>query len=757
MLAMRGLLCGTMLLVLACGARASEVLLIRTQQVDLTTADGVKIRALEMAAGKDAMLIYCHRLLSSKESFDPDGFGDVFLREFDVLAFDFRGHRQSRWVSSCGGDEVLDLRAAIQYARKTGHRKIVLLGVGMGGVVAIREAALFGNADAVVAVSPCGQPEALKPWWWNLAADISLTTNYGKIPIRILSNTRILGRYWTGSPVYLVDRVSPAPLLLIHGQGDRYLNLEQVQALYDRAGEPKKLLVLPRSDHAEGLLDASTAEHIVAWLEEASPPVVPDSSSHSLSGPPVSIRDIDLRGDVVLPEKMIEDVIRGAADGASDLGEELTRIREAVEMLHEGRGYLLSRVSRIHLSPEGRLSLAIQVGRVDHLAIEGNRHVPSERIQQVLRLGEGHHYNAWEVETAVRRLSRFPVFDTVESQLRQDPNGNTVGILIRERRPWSLGLVTRWTDFDKFGGISFSLNEFRSSTWRGFARLLLGLYHRTPLYRVDIEKGWFRPEVLSIGLDFQQDVYNWYDWEYLFARHEVKERGGGVHIAYNITDQAVLRMTLSRKRLAFFDVDDALPGDSGLIDAMTLRWEQDGRFLRRGEPFFSWRSRTSLEATTTRMHGDCAYTLFQFNLYPQLAWSRTQTLHLGLHWGHSVGEVPPQKLFALGGDKTAIGYLDDAFLGEQLFLLKVRYDLKWGGWLNETSRLAPFGGSFLFDVGDAFMRNESLEFDALKFEAGVELNYASIVRLGVIKTLGKVKADPYFYVAWYPHFVRTRI
>ena len=222
------------LFTIAYGACAYEVQ-FQSQQVILTTVDGVKIRALEIAMGKDTMLIYCHRLLSSKESFDLNVFGRVFLREFDVLALDFRGHEQSEWISDCGGDEVLDLRAAIQYAKKTGHRKIALLGVGMGGVVAIREAALFGNADAVVAVSPCGQPERLKPWWWNLVTYISLTTNYGKIPIRILSNTRISVRYWTGSPIYLVDRVSPTPLLLVHGQADRYLNLEQVQKLYDEA------------------------------------------------------------------------------------------------------------------------------------------------------------------------------------------------------------------------------------------------------------------------------------------------------------------------------------------------------------------------------------------------------------------------------------------------------------------------------------------------------------------------------------------
>ena len=743
--------CIGVLSVFAWGAPPVFTSPLPTQQVMLTTVDGVEIRAFEIADGKDAMLIYCHRLMSGKESFDLSGFGGVFAREFDVLAFDFRGHRQSRWISNCGGDEVLDLRAAVQYARATGHRKIVLLGVGMGGVVAIRAAALFGNVDAVVAVSPCAQPEALKPWWWNLAAHISLTTDYGKIPIRILNNTRIAGRYWTGSPMHLVDRVSPAPLLLVHGMGDRYLDLEQVQALYDCAGPPKKLLILPRPGHAEGLLDEATAERIVAWLDEMLPDASPEGVDYAS---PVAIDEIELQGDLVLPERMIRDAIERTADGALTRQEQIAQVKEAVEVLHRDRGYLLSRVSEIHLSEDGRLSLGVRVDRIDRLAIEGNRHIPSERIRQVLRLAEGSPYNTWEVETAVRRLRRFPVFASVESRLRQDADGRTVRILVRDRRPWAFGLATRWTDYDKFGGVSFSLNEFRASTWRGFGQVLFGLSHRRPLYRVRLEKGWFRPEALVVGLAFNRDIYNWYDWTYSFGRMEIEDLGGGADIAYRITDNARVYLAVSRNRLAFLEEGVE---DEAVLNLLALRWEQQGRFLRRGESFLQWRAQIFLETAATWADGEYAYTLYQVNISPQLALSPGQSLRFSLHGGGSRGDVPPQKLFALGGDKTLLGYPDDEFLGERFFLVSTRYDLQWGRWLDPLSRLVPLGGSLALDAGDARMRGEQLRFDAPKLEVGLELNYATVIRLGVIRTLGKDRPPPFFYVAWYPHFVRTRL
>lgn len=734
-----------------CGAWASEAQ-SQHKELILTTVDGVKIRASEISTGKDTMLIYCHRLLSSKDSLNLNGFGQVFLREFDLLALDFRGHNESEWFSNCGGDEVLDLRAVIQYAKKAGHRKIALLGVGMGGIAAIRAAALFGNVDAVIAVSPCGQPEKLRPWWWNLATNVSLTTDYGKIPIRILSSARISGRYWTGSPIYLIDRVSPAPLLIIHGQADRYVNDEQIQELYDRAREPKELIILPRSEHAEGLLDDVTAELIVDWLRKA----LADQASQP-SRTPIPISSIGIHGHLALPEEMIERTVKAASDGASDLHEEITRIKEEVEDLHKFRGYTLCRVSEVDLSPDGRLSLNIQVGQVDHLRISGSRRIPLEQIRQTLQIADGHSYNAWEIESAVKRLRQFPGLAGVESQLKQDANSNTVEILVEERNPWSLGVAGHFTDFDQFGGVQISFDKSHPGAWRGYSQMLLGLQHQELLYRVNVEKGWFRHDALLTGFGFERFIYSWDNVEYYFERQEAKGKGGNVYVAYKPMSSATVHLDISRKRFATIDWDEALPVDEGFTNALNLRLENRGSLLRGGEKFLNWRSQAFLETATTRFRGDHDYTVFQLNLYPQLNLSGMQTLGFGLHWGLSTGGVPQQKLFSLGGDTTLPGYRDDAFLGEHVYLLRARYDLQWGKWLGETSRLAPLGVSLLFDAGDIRMRDEPLKFEPPKLEIGLELNYASTIRIGFVEGLGKEKKAFRFYFGWHPHLVRPRL
>ena len=46
-------------------------------------------------------------------------------------------------------------------------------------------------------------------------------------------------------PIDVIDRIAPRALLLIGGEHDNVCPIEGYQKLYERAGEPKKLVVLP--------------------------------------------------------------------------------------------------------------------------------------------------------------------------------------------------------------------------------------------------------------------------------------------------------------------------------------------------------------------------------------------------------------------------------------------------------------------------------------------------------------------------------
>ncbi len=65
-------------------------------------------------------------------------------RHATVITFSFRGHGRSGGRSTLGDREVLDLAAAVRWARSLGHTRVATVGFSMGGSVVLRHAALYG-------------------------------------------------------------------------------------------------------------------------------------------------------------------------------------------------------------------------------------------------------------------------------------------------------------------------------------------------------------------------------------------------------------------------------------------------------------------------------------------------------------------------------------------------------------------------------------------------------------------------------------
>src|SRR4051812_33351526 len=123
----------------------------------------------------------------------------------------------------------------------------------MGGSVVIRHAALVGGVDAVVSVS------AVSRWFYRDTAPMrrlhwAIETRLGRAVTRRFLKTRVSPHGWPvvpEAPVEVVDRISPTPLLVVHGDRDHYFPIEHPQALYDAAREPKELWLIEGFGHAE--------------------------------------------------------------------------------------------------------------------------------------------------------------------------------------------------------------------------------------------------------------------------------------------------------------------------------------------------------------------------------------------------------------------------------------------------------------------------------------------------------------------------
>ena len=124
------------------------------------------------------------------------------------------------------GECLVDAMAALTFLGGIGHQRVALIGHSFGGAVAINAGTLSPLVTTVIALS-----------------------------------SQLAGAHVAGE-------LAPKPLLLIHGDADTILSHESSQALYDRAGEPKTLKILPGVGHRLSEAADEVFDLVSNWLRQ---------------------------------------------------------------------------------------------------------------------------------------------------------------------------------------------------------------------------------------------------------------------------------------------------------------------------------------------------------------------------------------------------------------------------------------------------------------------------------------------------------
>jgi len=295
-------------------ARSGEA--SRAESIEVRTRDGWSLRAdvLEPHVPPRGVAVLAHALMARRAEFDrPAGAGlSRFLVDqgWSVVAFDFRGHGDSRPVSASAGgvryDDfvAIDLPAVCDFARwQVPDRPVVVVGHSLGGHVALAAVGSgFVTADAVVGLGaavwlPFLEPSVLR-WLGKrltLGAAAAVARRLGRFPARALrigsdDETRACiddfhrfatsGR-WTsadGAVDYWasLDRVR-IPVLQVVSNGDRFeCTPESGRRFVARCRARHDVLRVSTGDGASpppnhmGLVTSGRArrawEQIAAWL-----------------------------------------------------------------------------------------------------------------------------------------------------------------------------------------------------------------------------------------------------------------------------------------------------------------------------------------------------------------------------------------------------------------------------------------------------------------------------------------------------------
>lgn len=208
-----------------------------------------------------------------------------------ALNFDYRGFGDSQGPPRrlLPHEQVRDIRAALTYLAdqpNVAPTRLVLLGISLGGSNAIVAGAMDRRAQAVIAIEPMGNGER---WLRGLRHQADWLDFKDRLVSNRLAMTRTGQSEWvdpaeivipdTNSrqfmaavhkqypsmqgqlpldsaeamleyhPESYVAHIAPRPLLLIHGQADRLVSVDESHELYARASEPKSLITVPDMGH----------------------------------------------------------------------------------------------------------------------------------------------------------------------------------------------------------------------------------------------------------------------------------------------------------------------------------------------------------------------------------------------------------------------------------------------------------------------------------------------------------------------------
>ncbi len=217
------------------------------ENVSFTAGDGVTLRGWWMNGSKGSVVIGCSGRDGTKA--DLIGIGTAIWRSgHSVLLFDCRDRGESDSAPrTLGYSEQKDVDAAIRYVTdRMPGTSMGMLGFSMGGALAIMAAAANGHIRAVVADSPYAS-------LYELVGERLKSTMIPSAPVMPLVNlfNRLLYGYnlHDVNPSRDVKKISPRPILLIHGELDSVIPVSSVQQVYRKAGDPKELWISQQADH----------------------------------------------------------------------------------------------------------------------------------------------------------------------------------------------------------------------------------------------------------------------------------------------------------------------------------------------------------------------------------------------------------------------------------------------------------------------------------------------------------------------------
>lgn len=517
-----------------------------------------------------------------------------------------------------------------------------------------------------------------------------------------------------------------------------------------------------------GLTEDLNAIYALGWFYDLRPEftLVPEGvqvTYHVLENP--VYKGVDIEGNTVIK--------KDKAAGMFDLEEgkvvNLKQVNKCVQKLEEeyrSNGYILARVTDVHMEQDGTLKVTVNEGLVEGFKVKGNVKTKDYVITREMRLKEGQPFNAKDARRSMQRIYNLGYFEDVNVKLNpgREPNSVEVEISVVEMNTGTFGIGAGYSSADGFVGmISLGDKNFRGTgdkvniTWE-----FGGEDNKN--YDFTYTRPWLDSKETAATLNLYDITNEYADYNIdadEIARYDKKRVGQELTLSRKTDSEFVTYyVTLKNREDKYEGMADGYEGDvdqyyedkfhpeNGSSGSHYYEdWMPKTAAERRAENFGTTRSLTVGTIFDSRDNiydphegkrmsysvewggafgGDFDFVKLStdYRYYYRAGGENVWALNLGA--GYADGDMPLSQRFAMGGSDTLRGYEDDQFRGNSMLKATLEY---------RFPIVKRVQGVLFTDNGYAWDKRHEDEFDLglIKNSYGVGLRINS--------PLGPVKLD----------------
>lgn len=511
----------------------------------------------------------------------------------------------------------------------------------------------------------------------------------------------------------------------------------------------------------EGLNEDLSSIYDLGWFYDLRPEfkLVPEGvqvTYHVMENP--AFTNVNITGNTVLDEKKAAGFFDLEENKIINLKDVNTRVQRLEEEYRQA-GYILARVTDIHMDKDGTLNITVNEGIVEDFKVKGNVKTKDYVITREMKLKKGKPFNAKDARRSMQRIYNLGYFEDVNIKLNpgKEPNSVEVEISVVEMNTGVFGIGAGYSNADGFVGmISIGDKNFRGTGDSVNIRWEFGGEDNAN-YDFSYTKPWIDDKETKATLNLYDITNEYADYNIdgdEIARYDKKRRGQELTFSRKTDNEFISNyVTLKNREDIYEGMADGYENDKDQYyedrfnDSYYYKdWMPKTAAERRKENFGTTRSITLGRVFDSRdniydphegkrigysiewagLGGDFDFTKFtaDYRYYYRAGGESVWALNLGA--GYADGDMPLSQRFSVGGSDTLRGYEDDQFRGNSMLRATLEY---------RFPIVKKVQGVLFTDNGYAWDKRHEDEFDLglIKNSFGVGLRINS--------PLGPVKLD----------------